>query len=101
MKNKDREDIWILSSRTIQIVIPVAIKNILIMVHQFIKILTELHLKKISLSYRIYKEKEAILVWFDNLDRNFLLNINELKSQNNMIKIVQLKGGAVYHISKK
>ncbi len=48
-----------------------------------------------------YKEKKAILVWFNNLDRNFLFNIDELKEQTVMVKIAELKDGDIYTISKK
>jgi len=48
-----------------------------------------------------YKEDKAILVWFNNLDRKFLFNINELKEKITMVKIAELKDGDIYGIAKK
>lgn len=50
----------------------------------------------------IWQEKnKACLVWFNNIDRNFLFTIAELQKSTNMVKVVQLKDGEIYTISKK
>ena len=89
VKNKDKEDIWIPSSRTIQIVIPVAIKNILIMVHRFIKILTETHRKKTNSSYKTFREKEAIP--FMTLDKLLTQKKNRTFFSINPTQIISCK----------
>ncbi|MHB8854676.1 MAG: ArnT family glycosyltransferase [Ignavibacteriaceae bacterium] len=46
-------------------------------------------------------KNEAYLVWFNNINRNFLFTIDELKKSSNMVKIAQLKDGEIYKIVKK
>ncbi|MHC1738878.1 MAG: ArnT family glycosyltransferase [Ignavibacteriaceae bacterium] len=48
-----------------------------------------------------YKDNKAVLVWFNNVDRHFLFDLDELKKFNNMGEIVQLKDGQIYTITKK
>ena len=46
-------------------------------------------------------ENKACLVWFNNVDRNFLFSIDELQKSTKMVKVVQLKDGEIYTIAKK
>ncbi len=46
-------------------------------------------------------KNKAYLVWFTNINRPFLYNINDLKKSCNMILIAQLKDGEIYTITKK
>ena len=46
-------------------------------------------------------KNKAYLVWFNNINRNFLFTIDELKKSSNMVKVAQLKDGEIYTITKK
>jgi len=46
-------------------------------------------------------KNKACLVWFTNIDRNFLFNINELKKTTNMVRILQLDDGEIYTVENK
>lgn len=48
-----------------------------------------------------YSDNQAVLIWFNNIDRRFLCDLDELKKTNNLGEIVQLKDGQIYTITKK
>ncbi|MFH0736251.1 MAG: glycosyltransferase family 39 protein [bacterium] len=47
-----------------------------------------------------FGEDKAILIWFYNLNRNFLFKVDELQKYIKIVKIVQLKDGEIYTIKK-
>jgi len=46
-------------------------------------------------------ENKDYLIWFNNIDRNCLYTIEELRKRTNMSKVVQLKDGEIYTIAGK
>jgi hypothetical protein len=49
-----------------------------------------------NLKYIFGGNKKICIVWFDNVDRNFLYSIDELQNNLNLEKIAELKDGSVY-----
>jgi hypothetical protein len=50
----------------------------------------------------IYNEKNKVcLVWFNDMDRNFLFTIDELQKSRPIVKVVQLKDGEIYTFAKQ
>ena len=50
----------------------------------------------------IWQEKnKTCLIWFNNIDRNFLFTLDELQQSTKMVKVVQLKDGEIYTFRKK
>ncbi|MHB1688693.1 MAG: glycosyltransferase family 39 protein [Ignavibacteriaceae bacterium] len=41
------------------------------------------------------------LVWFTSINRNFLFTIDELEKSTNMVKVVKLKDGEIFLVTKK
>ncbi len=46
-------------------------------------------------------KNKAYLIWFNNIDRDFLFTIAELQKNTDLVKVVQLKDGEIYTITKK
>jgi len=47
------------------------------------------------------EERNACLVWFDNIERSYLFTIEELQAIANIDLIARLKDGAIYSITRK
>lgn len=47
------------------------------------------------------EESNACIVWFDKIDRKYLLTIDELKAVANIDQIVRLEDGAIYSVTRK
>jgi len=45
-------------------------------------------------------KNKACLIWFNNINRNFLFSIDELQKSEKLVKVVQLKDGEIYTIAK-
>ena len=95
VKNNDKEDTWIPSSKIILIVMLAAVKNTSIMAHLFIKILRESLQKKINSFYRIYREREATL--FMTLGKRQTQNKKKISFSTSLTQIISCKILSLIH----
>jgi hypothetical protein len=47
------------------------------------------------------QETEAYIIWFDNIKRNYLFSIDEIKGFTNLNLIKQFEDGEIYFVSRR